>query len=390
MSSESELGDPTAMQTQSADSQTQSATSQPQTDLEAAEERILNQLAGALSQMTAANDALTARVSTLERFSNFAQTRIGELTSSNENRELEIVRLAATLANVRAAVVGGTVGSRVRAAPPARYDGKDKKLGERFLDAVEGYATLAPFADDTQRIQFAHGYLDGDAYAWSKVRMAATPSNALTWAMYRAEFDVRFCERNRPEAAMLELQKLTQGSRSMEVYVTEFQSLQQQLLPTEHDSSWVIERFRRGLTPKMLERLSLLTWTTVAEAVAQFRLKEQVWAEIDERTKSFAGASKPAAAAPRQYNPPAYHPPAPTAAVVSNPPAPRDPNAMDVDRARASGACFKCGEIGHISRYCKNGLMMMVKKLLAEERASEEGKKAAAAPKAAAAGPDFV
>lgn len=75
----------------------------------------------------------------------------------------------------------------------------------------------------------------------------------------------------------------------------------------------------------------------------------------EERKGAGRASTGPAHSTQRSNFVPKFQAPAATGTQSSS--APRDPNAMEIDRVeverrRAAGECFRCGQKGHISRFC--------------------------------------
>ncbi|KAH0583099.1 hypothetical protein H2248_010985 [Termitomyces sp. 'cryptogamus'] len=233
------------------------------------------------------------------------------------------------------------------------YDGKSKQLADQFVRQVEAAAEFEIFRDDRQKILWAQSYLSGSAQQWSSVVTMGLDDpvrnpRRFQWDAWVADFKASFCTRDQAQDALTRIGQLQQGSKSITDYCTAFFELKGRLGQADADSEYVKDRFWKGLTATSMEALVNTDFTTAEEARDILLRRESRLADIAARRK---GAWHPGHAASSAGSNSAQAP-----QVHSAPPPPSaDPNAMDVDRAKASTSarkCFKCGKTGHLMAHC--------------------------------------
>lgn len=247
-------------------------------------------------------------------------------------------------------------GPRPNINPPGTYDGASRPLADQFISQVEAAAEFEVFRSERQKILWAQSYLTGAALAWSRVITTGSDDpeanpRRFHWEAWLSDFKAAFGLRDPAQDALNKLGVLQQGSRSITEYCTAFFELKGKLGPADANSEYVKDRFWKGLSATAMEALVNTDFTTAEEARDILLRRETRLADMVARRKGqWHGSSKASGPAPMGQ----ATAPTPAAARVSNPPASKDPDAMDVDRAQRNTArkCFKCGKTGHLIAEC--------------------------------------
>ena len=236
------------------------------------------------------------------------------------------------------------------AAPPDTFTGERTKALD-FLRQLHRYFAGNPsaFGSDQQKINTALSYMKGgNAGPWSNVKtdmeIAGNPP-FVSYADFTRQFLVAFGEADPQGSAIHRMKLLTQGGRSADEYIADFEALESL---TGFNDIALVEEFQNGLRHGLLKDIygvhplpvTLMQWKAAASTLdnqhARFleRRKQSV-----QSTPSTSAAS---AKAPRAPAPP------PAASVTHTPRTP-DVVPMDVDRNQSTfrGRCFVCGQRGH-------------------------------------------
>lgn len=156
-------------------------------------------------------------------------------------------------AGVAAAAAVPLPGGRGAARPPhlPTYDGS-KGLDEWFL-ALRQQDRWYGYQDAPSRLRLATAYLAGPALAWYEFTYpaAAVP---VDWATFEAALRARFQPITSAETARAKLITISQGSMSVQDYVSAFNTLLA-ALPAPHDEAMNLHLFLRGLKPHTREML---------------------------------------------------------------------------------------------------------------------------------------
>ncbi|EJD49415.1 hypothetical protein AURDEDRAFT_161518 [Auricularia subglabra TFB-10046 SS5] len=300
-------------------------------------------------------------------------------------------------------------------AAPDAFDGSRAHY-ETFRRSIELYVKAIP--TDSNKILAALSFLtQGDADAWAQnwVQAHDLDKKPETWARFLKDLDEKFLDPHIAENARESLAKLTQGRDPADSFFLKFDELRTKagfVVPEHHDIvlvDYLCRNMRRSTVLAVMSSYESKHGLTdgvtdayheagvidknqydklVAERSAGISYKEFRALALNQdpiiRLYGEAGPTGHAATAPlrrepngqfipragppagmrydmtgqfmRPAPPPQFYPaPAPVSPAVSAATSARNPDPMDVDRARARalGLCYRCKKPGHLARDCQ-------------------------------------
>jgi hypothetical protein len=239
---------------------------------------------------------------------------------------------------------------------PPSYDGNRKKF-KTFQNAIVLYLGINRhiYHNDEKKIGFVLSYLnDKEAAQWCEAWIERNTRTRLVYFPLFGDFinelNAAFEPVDVVGDAMHKLWTLKQGTRSAEELVTEFNIFCSQAGITQSGDTTLINLFQPALNKPLLEKI--LDGETVPTTIASWKTKAIQLDNNYRRKMAILGKTRDnwgqqvTNTGRRFYCP--------------NNQQTKDPNAMDVDalsikqqeEAMRKGACFGCGEVGHISRNC--------------------------------------
>jgi hypothetical protein len=253
-----------------------------------------------------------------------------------------------------------TSGTRAKPSTPADFDG-DRAKGRAFLTSCRLYILLRPdlFQDERSRVMWALSFFKSGRAAVFAERLLRVPFNSDTWQYnywerFEADFIREFCPVNEAADAITRLESVTyhQGSRALEDYIDEFESLI--ALSGYTDGLTKVIKFRRGLVNRVQNSIAEMPngrpadndldgWFTAARRIDNNRAANDAFRSASLAPKGSTPAGKPFNFPP-SFNtiPKSFTTAAPASATPAQPrpvyahtrPAPGAPVPMDVDANR--------------------------------------------------------
>jgi hypothetical protein len=247
----------------------------------------------------------------------------------------------------------------IRLNLPSVFDGSRNKF-KHFHQATLLYLSVNRhiFQTDEQKIAFVLSYLaEKEAAQWRdswvgrKTDATTGDINYPTWAVFIAELLHDFSPIDEIGDAMHALQTLRQGSKTAEDVSVEWALLVTKAGIANAGDTTLINLYQKILNRPLLEKI--LDGDNVPTTVQGWKDKAVQLDNNYRRKMTILGKTRDKRGAPTTNNTGRrfFRP---------NQGQAKDPNAMDVDtlsvrqreEAMRKGACFGCGEIGHISRNC--------------------------------------
>jgi hypothetical protein len=186
-----------------------------------------------------------------------------------------------------------------------------------------------------------------------------------TWEDMKLEMRTCFVPDHYTRDLFKKLQKLTQGTKSVEEYYKEMK-LTMMGLKLEEKEEQTLARFFNGLNHPIKRIMEFLPYTTLCDLVHKAtRAERQLQNDAKyERTKGFFASRNSSASTPPAHKPsfassskPFSKPPQPPTQVH----APTTTTSSKASSAPPKVTCVKCGIQGHKSFECKNTRMMITK-----------------------------
>jgi hypothetical protein len=222
---------------------------------------------------------------------------------------------------------------------------------------------------EEKKVAMASLEFEGYANIWWEQVMAKREEDLKepidTWEDMKLEMQTRFVPDHYNRDLFNKLQKLTQGTKSVEEYYKEMQ-LTMMRLKLEDKEEQTLARFFNGLNHPIKHIMEFLPYTIVCDLVHKAtRAERQLQDDAKyERTKGFFASRNSSASTPPTHKPsfassskPFSKPPQPTTQV----PAPSTTTSSKASSAPPKVTCFKCGVQGHKSFECKNTSVMITK-----------------------------
>lgn len=265
--------------------------------------------------------------------------------------------------------------SYLKPAVPATFNG-DRAKGRAFLNTCKTYIKLLPeqFPSHEVMIIWITSFMfEGRAELFATRVQSVTPFPFDDFAEFEREFVDLFCELNEDVLARTRLEGTAyhQGRRSIDEFIDEFRDLIHRA--NYQDPYVIVMKYRRGLSERLQNQIAEMGadrpndrdidgWVRMARRIDQNRLANDAF-----RAPVVVNAHRPVVrlpvSAPRAPfrvelpQPQAPRAALPAPAVPANRPLPPG-IPMDIDanrvRRRIPGACYRCGQPGHIAANCPN------------------------------------
>ncbi|XP_061354881.1 uncharacterized protein LOC133299441 [Gastrolobium bilobum] len=133
---------------------------------------------------------------------------------------------------------------------------------------------------DPQKLLYSVYMLEGDAHEWwcNVSRPYAVQGKEISWALFEGLFHEEYFPRDVREAKQGEFDKLVQGSLSVDAYLAKFNELVKfanygGTLPTPE---FLSTKYQRGLSEKIVKRMSNIVVRNFADLMTQFKKVEIV------------------------------------------------------------------------------------------------------------------
>lgn len=268
---------------------------------------------------------------------------------------------------------------KMKVKEPETYDGKSRgKAAVRFILSCENYFAARPadFPSGNDKVRFALSYLSGIAQGWGenilKDALGAKANVTSTdWAEFKKSLDQAFGDPDKANTAIRELEKLTQGNRPMANYIADFRRLMGDV--DGYSEKTFMHMVKMGMNEAVKDAMVYMqTEPKDFDDLAKEAIK--IDTRLYERRQEKGHSNHPT---PRRPQPVPAPPPTNPKATIDD----KAPNAFphsapvpihidaqrrgritpeERQRRQASGACFYCGQSGHVARACPNRRMAQV------------------------------
>jgi hypothetical protein len=277
----------------------------------------------------------------------------------------------------------------VTAAPSKKHVRKpddfiDVKDANKFKRQVFVYINeyAADFDTDEKRIRFTLSFMTGglpEKFAANFIDQVIDQATAgvYDWGTvtaFQAQFDEAFEDKNKKSNAENQIALLKQGSKTAEEFFQEFDQLAFVAGYNDgHHGDILIKLIKDAIHNSIID--SIYNAGTLPDTYANWKV----------RITSIDNLQRQRAVEKKSHAPTVVHKTIvvdKSAATAANAPAQRTGTGtiyggagqkMDIDKARQSGLCFKCGKPGHISRNCPDRKAFQIRSIV--EGLNDEEKK---------------
>lgn len=278
-----------------------------------------------------------------------------------QQRIAEMEEQLASLQTASHSAVAPSPSSKVlKVAPPDIFDGDINKT-EAFLSQLMLFFHGRRVDTDLDKVTTALSYMKGgNAGPWAerKVKEFAKKGEMPSWDDFSSNLKEEFGDPDPGMTARFRMDQLRQGSMPAEDYSSKFNQLKDE---TGYNNAALIEKFERGLDPKLVDRIWELPElpSTLDDYIKKAIKYDKQRRQREARKKAFtlpsltqqsSSALKPSRTSYNFSNPSPF---------TVQPPLPRQSDVipMEVDsnwkRVNKPIVCFKCRKPGHIARNCQ-------------------------------------